>query len=96
MIVAPDTQQIKLGGSSRYYIVTEGKSGREMKEGSVAPHASELPSKKPKNETVHCYHLLVKHRGSRNPSSWRSPNITRTKEEAIETLERTRRTQFSD
>ena len=31
-------------------------------------------------------HLLVKHRGSRRPSSWKSPQITRTKEEALEML----------
>lgn len=31
-------------------------------------------------------HLLVKHRGSRRPSSWKEENITRTKEEAIAIL----------
>lgn len=31
---------------------------------------------------VQCAHLLVKHRDSRRPSSWREENITRTKEEA--------------
>ncbi|QRV80348.1 peptidyl-prolyl cis-trans isomerase NIMA-interacting 1 [Ceratobasidium sp. AG-Ba] len=31
-------------------------------------------------------HLLVKHRGSRRPSSWKEANITRSKEEAIEIL----------
>lgn len=31
-------------------------------------------------------HLLVKHRGSRRPSSWKEANITRTKEEAIALL----------
>lgn len=31
-------------------------------------------------------HLLVKHRDSRRPSSWREENITRTKEEAKEIL----------
>jgi len=31
-------------------------------------------------------HLLVKHRDSRRPSSWREANVTRTKEEAIEML----------
>lgn len=32
--------------------------------------------------TVQCSHLLVKHSGSRRPSSWREENITRTKAEA--------------
>lgn len=31
-------------------------------------------------------HLLVKHKGSRRPSSWKEKTITRTKEEAIEIL----------
>ena len=30
--------------------------------------------------------MLVKHRDSRRPSSWREENITRTKEEALELL----------
>eukprot|EP01111_Echinosteliopsis_oligospora_P007096 TRINITY_DN2170_c0_g1_i1.p1 TRINITY_DN2170_c0_g1~~TRINITY_DN2170_c0_g1_i1.p1 ORF type:complete len:252 (-),score=50.63 TRINITY_DN2170_c0_g1_i1:47-754(-) len=33
---------------------------------------------------VRCRHLLVKHRDSRRPSSWKSEKITRTKEEAID------------
>lgn len=33
-------------------------------------------------ETVQCSHLLVKHAGSRRPSSWREDNIQRSKEEA--------------
>ncbi|MFH4979805.1 hypothetical protein AB6A40_006514 [Gnathostoma spinigerum] len=35
---------------------------------------------------VHCAHILVKHAGSRRPSSWRSDVITRTKEEARKIL----------
>lgn len=35
---------------------------------------------------VRCRHILVKHRGSRRPSSWRQEVITRSKEEAIEEL----------
>merc|ERR1712098_1041346 len=35
---------------------------------------------------VRASHLLVKHRDSRRPSSWREDNITRTKEEALEIL----------
>ncbi|MCP9264938.1 putative peptidyl-prolyl cis-trans isomerase dodo [Dirofilaria immitis] len=36
--------------------------------------------------TVHCAHLLVKHSGSRRPSSWRSDVITRSKEDARKIL----------
>ncbi|XP_017085761.1 putative peptidyl-prolyl cis-trans isomerase dodo [Drosophila eugracilis] len=39
------------------------------------------------NDEVQCLHLLVKHKGSRRPSSWREANITRTKEEAQLLLE---------
>ena len=35
---------------------------------------------------VQSSHLLVKHRESRRPSSWKESNITRTKEEALEML----------
>ncbi|KAL1961534.1 hypothetical protein VTN77DRAFT_1621 [Rasamsonia byssochlamydoides] len=35
---------------------------------------------------IRCSHLLIKHRDSRRPSSWREAEITRTKEEAIEIL----------
>ncbi|KAJ3177967.1 Peptidyl-prolyl cis-trans isomerase NIMA-interacting protein 1 [Gaertneriomyces sp. JEL0708] len=34
-------------------------------------------------DQVRASHLLVKHRDSRRPSSWREENITRTKEEAL-------------
>lgn len=37
-------------------------------------------------EQVQCSHLLVKHKNSRRPSSWREENITRSKEEAMEVL----------
>jgi NIMA-interacting peptidyl-prolyl cis-trans isomerase 1 len=35
---------------------------------------------------VKASHLLIKHSGSRRPSSWKDPNITRSKDEAIEIL----------
>ena len=35
---------------------------------------------------IRAAHLLVKHRDSRRPSSWREENITRSKEEAREIL----------
>ncbi|THH31974.1 hypothetical protein EUX98_g2253 [Antrodiella citrinella] len=36
---------------------------------------------------VRASHLLVKHSGSRRPSSWKEGNITRSKDEAIKILE---------
>lgn len=38
-------------------------------------------------DEVQCSHLLVKHSGSRRPSSWREENITRSKADAIEMIE---------
>jgi len=39
-----------------------------------------------KVKEVRASHVLVKHSGSRRPSSWKEPNITRSKEEAIAIL----------
>lgn len=47
--------------------------------------AKESDSSKELNQ-VQCAHLLVKHKDSRRPSSWREENITRTKEEARDIL----------
>jgi len=35
---------------------------------------------------IRCVHLLVKHQGSRRPSSWREAEITRTKSEALSSI----------
>ncbi|KAF9270427.1 rotamase-domain-containing protein [Marasmius fiardii PR-910] len=40
----------------------------------------------PKKDQVRASHLLVKHKDSRRPSSWKEPTITRSKEEAISIL----------
>ncbi|CAG0916951.1 unnamed protein product [Notodromas monacha] len=44
-------------------------------------------AKPPSSEKVQCSHLLVKHRDSRRPSSWKEENITRTRDEALELIE---------
>ena len=46
---------------------------------AVAPAA-------PQDGMIRCAHLLVKHRDSRRPASWREPRITRSKEEAKELI----------
>ncbi|KAA8491136.1 Peptidyl-prolyl cis-trans isomerase NIMA-interacting 1 [Porphyridium purpureum] len=38
------------------------------------------------SETVEASHLLVKHRGSRRPASWKNDNITISREEALAIL----------
>lgn len=35
---------------------------------------------------IRCRHILIKHAGSRRPSSWKAEKITRSKEEALEAL----------
>lgn len=40
----------------------------------------------PSGDKIRCAHLLVKHRDSRRPASWREPKITRSKEEAIDLI----------
>lgn len=35
---------------------------------------------------IRASHLLVKHRDSRRPSSWKTPEITRTKDEAMDII----------
>lgn len=41
-------------------------------------------------EQVTCSHILVKHRESRRPSSWREERITRSKEHALRRIEKLR------
>eukprot|EP00929_Paragymnodinium_shiwhaense_P029480 TRINITY_DN16879_c0_g1_i1.p1 TRINITY_DN16879_c0_g1~~TRINITY_DN16879_c0_g1_i1.p1 ORF type:complete len:419 (+),score=57.41 TRINITY_DN16879_c0_g1_i1:68-1258(+) len=44
---------------------------------------------------IRCLHLLIKHKNSRKPSSWREMNITRSQEEAIQKAKALRQ-QISD
>lgn len=36
-----------------------------------------------KKDLIRCSHIIVKHKNSRRPSSWKEPNITRTEDEAL-------------
>ena len=54
-----------------------------------SPRAEHTPSKVSANDApsaVTASHILVKHRGSRNPRSWKEPEVTRTEEEAIQLI----------
>ena len=52
---------------------------------STAAHP--VPSSGAQDEgKIRAAHLLVKHRDSRRPSSWKEPEIRRSKEEAVEIL----------
>lgn len=54
----------------------------------AAHHSTDNPSSSSsvKGEKIRASHLLIKHSGSRRPSSWKEPNITRSKEEATSIL----------
>lgn len=55
------------------------------------PSASTTPEKPAVDAKVRASHLLVKHEGSRNPSSWKEARITRSQEEALEMVRSYRR-----
>ncbi|PWN46518.1 putative prolyl isomerase Ess1, partial [Violaceomyces palustris] len=48
-----------------------------------AHHLDPSSRSQAKDDSVRASHLLIKHRDSRRPSSWKEANITRSKEEAI-------------
>ena len=54
--------------------------------------SNELKDKKETNKEkkVRASHLLVKHKDSRRPSSWKEEHITRSQEEALQMVERYR------
>lgn len=54
--------------------------------GAVAPSSSDNSSAAAPAGKIRAAHLLVKHKDSRRPSSWKEERITRTKQEAIEIL----------
>jgi len=85
---------IRFGASSRMYIAAGvGEEGKDKKRKAESDNASEkkirteteaIPQTRKKEPvTVRCRHILAKHTGSRNPSSWKQAKITRSKEEAI-------------
>lgn len=76
---------------SYYYNLATGESRwekpesfREDEEITEAPHLKRSKQEVPE---IRASHLLVKHKDSRNPSSWKETQITRTKEEARKILE---------
>eukprot|EP00128_Syssomonas_multiformis_P018037 Colp12_sorted_trinity150504_noHs@25205 len=70
------TRESRSNGGKLYYFNTVTKESQwEKPTGSGA-----------EPDQVRASHLLVKHRDSRRPASWREDPITRTKEEALEIL----------
>ncbi|KAF3904739.1 hypothetical protein ABW20_dc0101012 [Dactylellina cionopaga] len=64
----------------------EGTNTEKLK-AYMATNYSKPPAANPSDSSnsgkIRAAHLLVKHAGSRRPSSWKEPVITRTKEEAM-------------
>jgi len=87
--------EVRLSTSRGVHYFYDAESGQsrwdpppELSEAEIAklPGASRYLKGGNEPEKVRASHLLVKHRGSRRPSSWKEQNITRSKEEAIEIL----------
>jgi len=94
-----EREKVSFGGSSRKYVVhyrfeNESKNARkadsddeplDYSEETKNDEKDEPRRKKQKREKekVRCSHILVKHRESRRPSSWREATITRSREEAV-------------
>ena len=79
-------------GERTWDLPTEPAAGGKRKRGGDTASAAERMKQKMRaqladdGEKVHVLHLLCKHAGSRNPSSWREHAVTRTKDEAIARL----------
>lgn len=71
-----------------FYNTVTGESQWDAPEGTDEDKLQEYLGKNLHRPTkVRVSHILVKHKDSRRPSSWKEDKITRTKEEAIEILE---------
>ena len=85
-------------GETTWHAPTEPPAGGKRKRGGDTASAAERMKQKMRaqladdGEKVHVLHLLCKHAGSRNPSSWREQTVTRTKDEAIARLSELRAT----
>ena len=67
----------------------DGSDSEKLKLFMAQHHSSANVQKMDNNDAenkIRAAHLLVKHKDSRRPSSWRESNITRSKEDAIELL----------
>ncbi|KAI0094473.1 rotamase-domain-containing protein [Irpex rosettiformis] len=78
-------------GVPYFYNTETSESTWDRPAGLTEEQAKSLPGAHlltggPGEGKVRASHLLVKHRDSRRPSSWREENITRSKEEAIDIL----------
>lgn len=73
-------------GRTYYHNTATGESVWERPTAPAAAAAAAAGGGK-----VRASHILVKHRDSRNPSSWKEPQVTRSKEEALHMIQEYRR-----
>eukprot|EP01122_Echinamoeba_exundans_P010165 TRINITY_DN3742_c0_g1_i2.p1 TRINITY_DN3742_c0_g1~~TRINITY_DN3742_c0_g1_i2.p1 ORF type:complete len:279 (-),score=73.20 TRINITY_DN3742_c0_g1_i2:165-1001(-) len=86
-----ENEHVTFGKADRVYTLRSGEIPEEFQDEAVRAakkkraddaDAGHPAPKRQKVQQVQASHILVKHNGSRNPSSWRQAHITRTKEEA--------------
>lgn len=80
-----DKTPIAFGTSQQKYIFCGETTGSKRKADAVSS-SNPMQSK----QTVRASHLLVKHRDVRRPSSWKEPQVTRSKEEALTKIQQFR------
>jgi len=81
--------EIRMSGSRGvpyFYNSVTKASVWETPDNLTREEVEKLPGAEYLTRTVRASHLLVKHSGSRNPSSWREAKISRSKAEAIDIL----------
>lgn len=71
---------ITFGSSEQKFVFLGENTGEKRKADALSPIMASKP-------TVRASHLLVKHRDVRRPSSWKEPQVTRSKEEALAKIE---------
>ncbi|KAL3155763.1 hypothetical protein ABBQ32_012780 [Trebouxia sp. C0010 RCD-2024] len=74
-----DSTVITFGSSQHKYIFRGETTGSKRKAEAAIATDSNMQQK----QTVRASHLLVKHKDVRRPSSWKEPQVTRSKEEAL-------------
>ncbi|KAF3903065.1 hypothetical protein ABW21_db0200933 [Orbilia brochopaga] len=60
-----------------------GTDSDKLKAHMAANYSEASPANAPQAQKIHAAHLLVKHRESRRPSSWKEQEITRSKDDAL-------------
>eukprot|EP00878_Enallax_costatus_P001679 GHUV01001833.1.p1 GENE.GHUV01001833.1~~GHUV01001833.1.p1 ORF type:complete len:263 (+),score=68.97 GHUV01001833.1:250-1038(+) len=75
-------QDVESAGEKRRSDAAEGVANKRTSSGNLAQQQQQAP-----RGMVRASHLLVKHRDSRRPSSWKEKEVTRSKEEAFEMIQ---------